>query len=117
MADVATIIQRVRARGANITIDAGKLIVINKAKLPDGALDFIRQNGRAIAAFIEREGDVEERAAIIEYDGGVSRHDADRLARLLFANCPHGTPVADWTWFVNKALEIMDAAAPTERAA
>lgn len=116
MADVGVILQRIRARGANVMIDGGRLIVINREKLPDGALDFIRQNGRAIAAFVEREGNVEERAAIIEHDGGMPRQDADRLARLLFANCPPDTNAADWTWFVNKALEIMDAA-PMERAA
>lgn len=117
MADAAEIMKRIRAHGANVTIDGGKLIVVNKAKLPEGALDFIRQNSRAIAAFIERKGDVDERAAIIEFEGGMPRRDADRIARLLFANCPAGTPAADWTWFVNKAMEIIDADAPTERAA
>jgi len=118
MADLAaSILRRIRSHGANVDLDGGRLIVINRENLPAGAIDFIRQHGREIAALLEREGDLAERAAIIEFEGGHSRHDADRLAKLLFANCPHGTPAADWTWFVNKALEIMDAAAPSERAA
>lgn len=111
----ASILRRIRSHGANVDLDGGRLIVINREKLPAGAIDFIRQHGRDIAALLEWEADVTERAAIIEYEGGTPRADADRLARLLFANCPAGTNPADWTWFVNKALEIMDA--PTERAA
>ena len=117
MADAGAILKRIRAHGANVDLDGGRLIVINREKLPAGAIDFIRLHGREIAALLEREGEVAERAAIIEFDGGFSRHDADRLAKLLFANCPQGTTAADWTWFVNKALEIMDAAVPTEHAA
>lgn len=117
MADAAAILKRIRAHGANVSFDDGKLVVVNKGKLPAGALDYIRANARAIIALVEREGDIEERAAIIEYDGGLSRQDADRLARLLFANCPQGTSAADWSWFVNKAMEIVDADVPSERAA
>ncbi len=109
MVDVPTILQRIRARGANVMIDGGKLIVINKAKLPDGALDFIRQHGRAIAQFIEKEGEFEERAAIIEFDGGFSRKEADDIARLLLSSPPKDCNPADWTWFVGKASEIIDA--------
>ena len=117
MADAAEIMKRIRAHGANVMIDGGKLIVANKGKLPSAALDFIRQNGKAIATFIEHEGNFDERAAIIEYDGGMTRQDAERLSRLLFANCPDGTAAADWTWFVYKAMQIMDSAIPSERAA
>lgn len=109
MADVGKIVERIRAHGANIAIDAGKLIIINREKLPDGAFEFIRQHGREIAQFIEKEGEFEERAAIIEFDGGFSRKEADDIARLLLSSPPKDCNPADWTWFVGKASEIIDA--------
>lgn len=108
MAEIAKIIDRIRANGANVEIDGGKLRIVNGKKLPAGALDFIRQRGREIAAFIEQEGEFEERAAIIEHDGGVTSARADELARLLQANPPPDVSPADWTWFVGKAAEIID---------
>jgi hypothetical protein len=108
MANVAEIIDRIRANGANVIIDAGKLRIINSKKLPDGALDFIKRHGKEIAGFIEQEGEVEERAAIMEHDGGVPRAYADQLARLLQAHPPSDVPPADWTWFVGKAAQIVD---------
>ncbi len=108
MADVAKIIERIRANGANVIIDAGKLRIINSKKLPAGALDFIKLHGKEIAGFIEQEGDVEERSAIMEHDGGMLRAHADQLARLLFANPPTDVMPSDWTWFVSKAAEIVD---------
>lgn len=116
MPDPASIMGRIRAVGANVEIDGGKLRIINGRRVPDELRAELRQHGKAVADWLEREGNIEERAAIMEHDGGMARHDADRLARLLFANCPPGTNTADWTWFVNKALEIMDSA-PAERAA
>lgn len=116
MPDVGSIISRIRAAGANVEVDGGKLHIINGRRVPDELRAELRQNGKAVAVWLDREGNVEERSAIMEHEGGMPRRDADRLARLLFANCPHGTSAADWSWFVNKAMEIMDAA-PMERAA
>ncbi|MHA6686360.1 hypothetical protein [Mesorhizobium sp. A556] len=116
MVDVAKLIERIRVNGANVIIDAGKLRIINSKKLPDGALDFIKQHGKDIAGFIEQEAEADERAAIIEFDGGLTRPAAEYLTRLLLSSAPHGVVPADWTWFVGKAAKIMDAA-PLRRAA
>lgn len=109
MADVAKLIDRIRAAGANVEIDAGKLRLINSKKLPDGALAFIKEHGKEIAAFLESAGNVDERAAIIEVDGGVPRRNADDLAAVLLASPPTDCNPADWTWFVGKAAAIIDA--------
>ncbi|RWK79657.1 MAG: hypothetical protein EOR51_12170 [Mesorhizobium sp.] len=108
MADVGELVSRIRAIGANVVIDGGKLHLVNAKKLPDGALEFIKRHGKQIAEFLEKEGDFEERSAIIEYGGGIPRSDADALARLLLAKPPNDVSPADWTWFVGKAAEIID---------
>lgn len=108
MADPAKIIERIRSHGANIYLDGSKLRVINCAKLPAGATDHIRQHSRAIAAWLSDEGDFEERAAIMEHDGGLTRPEAEYLARLLQAHPPVGTDPCTWAWFVEQATEIVD---------
>jgi hypothetical protein len=116
MADPRAIIDRIRALGGNVVTDRGKLIVINREKLPAKAIEFVRENAREIAAYLDREADFEERAAIIQYDGGLTRATAEYLTRLLMSSPPDGTERADWSWFVGKAAEIIDAHAPRKAA-
>jgi hypothetical protein len=104
----ADTLSRVRALGANIMLDGEKLRIINRAKLPPAAIAMIRDHARDIAALIEAEAEFEERAAILEYDGGLPRPQAEDLARILVANPPEGVEPADWTWFCGKAAEIID---------
>ncbi|PSJ64486.1 hypothetical protein [Kumtagia ephedrae] len=108
MADAAEIISRIRDRGANVAIDAGKLTIVDSHKLPAGSIAFIRANARAIADYLDREAAFEERAAILEYDGGLPRPMAEDFARLLLASAPRGVTPADWTWFCGKAAEIVE---------
>lgn len=116
MADPAKIMARIRAHGANIMIDGGKLEIINRTKLPDGALDYIKQNARAIASFLDQEGEFEERAAIIEFDGGAPRDWAEKFANILIKSRPSGVSDLDWSWFVTRCGRIIDEA-PERRAA
>ncbi|MDB5620534.1 hypothetical protein [Tardiphaga sp.] len=116
MADVARIIERVKACGANIMVDGSKLTVVNRSRLPAGAAEFIREHGWEIAAFLEREAAVDERAAIMEYDGGLNRPAAEYLTRLLMSSPPDGVDRSDWSWFVGQASQIIDRM-PMERAA
>jgi hypothetical protein len=116
MADAGKIVDRIRACGANVMIDGGKLSIVNRAKLPDGSLDYIRQHGKEIAAFLEDEAAFEERAAIIQYDGGLNRAVAEYLTRLLQSSPPDGASAADWSWFVGEAAKKIDGA-PLRRAA
>lgn len=109
MADPAKIMARIRANGANVVIDAGRLQIINARKLPEGAAAFIRENAKAIAGYLSDEADFEERAAIIEFDGGLTRAVAEGMARIQLANPPAGANAADWTWYVDQASRIMDS--------
>jgi len=106
----AKIIERIRANGANVMCDGGKLVIVNRTKLPDGAIDFIRAQARDIALFLEREAETEERAAIIEYDGGLTRAVAEYLTKLLMSSPPHGSNPSDWSWFVGEAAKAIDNA-------
>lgn len=115
MASPGAIIDRIRALGANVLSDNGKLVIINREKLSAEAVNFIRQNGREIAAYLDREAEFDERTAIIQYDGGLNRSVAEYLTRLLMASPPEGAE-ADWTWFVGQAAQIIDRA-PLRRAA
>src|SRR5690606_18050598 len=72
MADPAALMARIRAHGANVA-EGDKLKLVNANRLPAGALDYIKANGRDLAGWLEREAQeaqFEERAAIIEFDGG-----------------------------------------------
>lgn len=110
MLSAAKIIERIRANGANVMCDRGKLVVINRSKLPDEALGFIRDHAKEIAALLDREAEFEERAAIIEYDGGLTRAVAEYLTKLLLAAAPDGANSADWSWFVGEAAKAIDGA-------
>lgn len=109
MAEPGKILAKVRGHGANIMLDGQKLVIVNREKLPAGALDFIKLHARQIAAFLESEADFEERAAIIEFDGGLPRQAAEDLAGILLARPPNDCDPADWNWFVGKAADIIDA--------
>lgn len=110
MPSAAKIIERVRANGANVTLDGGKLVIVNRAKLPTEALAFIKSHAREIAAFLDAESEFEERAAIIEYDGGLTRAVSEYLTRLLMSDTPEGTSPTDWSWFVGEAAKRIDGA-------
>ena len=117
MPDVAKILGRIRSHGANVLLDGRKLQIVNRAKLPAGALDYIKAHGREIADFLDREAEVEERAAVIEFDGGVPRKWAEQFADLLINQKPAGVDELDWSWFITRCGQILDEAPPVRRAA
>ena len=111
MASAAEIVARVRAKGANVVLDRNVLRLVNGKRLSADARNFVAQHGTEIAAFLDAEGQFEERAAIMEHDGGLPRFAAEGLARVLLANVPDGVDAADWSFFVSKAIVIMDGSA------
>lgn len=109
MVDVARLIARVRSFGANVTLDGNKLIIVNRDKLPPGAAQFIRENGRDVAAWLSDEADFRERSAIMEIDGGLTRQGADYIAKMLTSKPPAGADQADWSWYCDQAARLADA--------
>src|SRR5690554_2274877 len=81
MADPRAIVERIRALGANVYIDGDRLRIANRSKLPAKAIDVIRDNAAEIAEWLEDEAAYEERAAIIEHDGGLTRAVAEYITK------------------------------------
>jgi hypothetical protein len=108
MPDPRQIVERIRSFGANIVLDGRKLEIVNPAKLPEGAAAYVRQHGKEIAAFLDREAEFNERAAFLEYDGGLTRATAEYITRMLMANPPEGIDPADWTYLVSKGAEVAE---------
>ncbi len=106
--DVAKLLERIRSFGANVTLDGSKLIIVNRDKLPEGAAKFVRENGRAVADWLASEADFNERSAIMEHDGGLTRQGADYITRMLMANPPAGSDAADWSWYCDQAARLVD---------
>jgi hypothetical protein len=109
MSDAAKLVTRIRANGANVALDAGKLQIVNARKLPAGALDYIKKHARAIADFLDHEGAVNERAAIIEFGANVPREWAEAFAKVLFDKRPDGVDDYDWTAFLSTCGKMIDA--------
>jgi len=116
MAKVEDLIARIRSHGANVAFEGGRLRIVNGEKLPAGALEYIKANGRAIADFLDRECEFEERAAIIEFDGGAPREWAEKFATFCIQHRPDGVDDMDWSWFISQCGKIIDEA-PERRAA
>lgn len=115
MASVSELVARIRSHGANVILDAGKLRIVNGKKLPAGALDYIKQHGREIADWLCAEADFEERAAIVEYDGGAPREMAEQFAKVCAAKRPSGWSELDHSWFIGRCARIIDEAAEITR--
>lgn len=112
MVDPGKILDRIRSHGANVMLDGDKLVIVNPAKLPDGARDFIRQHAKEIAAYLSDEAEFEERAAIVEHDGGAPREMAEAFAQQLADMAKRtGWPEPDRAWFIGVCAKNIDAAA------
>ena len=117
MADPATIMSRVRAKGANIVIRNGELAVLNARKLPAGSTDFIAENRSALLAYLaDEQVEFDERAAAIEFEGRTPREWAEQFAEILIRTRPAGVSDLDWSWFVTRCGQIIDEA-PERKAA
>jgi len=114
MVDAARILARVRELGANLVVTQSGLRIINRAKLPAEAISMIRDFADELAALLATETDesIEERAAIIEYDGKAPREWAEQFARILYARRPTGVSDLDWSWFITTCGRIIDEAPP-----
>ena len=114
MPSPSEIMARIRSRGADIMVDAGKLKIVNGKKLPAGALDYIKAHGREIAGWLAQEGEFEERAAIIEFDGGAPREMAEQFAKVCIEASKGRWPEPDRAWFIGRCAAIIDEASNIE---
>lgn len=111
MPDPAKILARVRAKGANVVLRDGSLVVVNAYRLPAGSTKFISANHAAIRSTLEsRQPAIEERAAVIQFEGRTPREWAEQFADLLISQRPAGVSDADWEWFIGRCAQIIDEA-------
>jgi len=112
MPDVAAILSRVRAQGADIVLADGRMTLACGAKLSAEARAYITQHRAAIAAYLQEQRDdaIDERAAIIEFEAGAPREWAEQFARVLYQRRPAGVAELDWTWFVTTCGRMIDEA-------
>lgn len=110
MSDAAKIIERIRAHRANVILDGGRLHIINRERLPAEAFEYIKRHGKEIAACLDREAEFEERAAIVEFDGGAPREWAEKFAEYCIQHRPDNVSELDWSWFLTQCGKIIDAA-------
>lgn len=75
-----SIIDRIRVHGGEVIRD-GWNISLRKGRLADDAVKWIGQNKPALMREVWPEfDDFEERAAIMEFDGGMTRDEAQQAA-------------------------------------
>lgn len=110
MANLRSAVGRIREYGGNVIVDSGRLRIINREKLPAAALEYIKTHAKELGDYLECEAEFEERAAIIEYDGSLTRPIAEYLSKLLMKSPPDGVDLSEWSWFVGQASAIIDAA-------
>lgn len=73
----AEIVADLARRGIRLEADGERLRYFPRSALTPDLLDRLKAHKAELLAAIER---FEERAAIREFDAGLSRHDAERLA-------------------------------------
>jgi hypothetical protein len=112
MSSAADLVHRIQSFGANVILDGNALRIVNKQKLPATASAYIAKHGKEIAEYLRSDeyADFEERAAIIEFDGGAPREWAERFARYLGQAKPAGVSELDWSWFLTVCGRMIDEA-------
>ncbi|WP_300379592.1 hypothetical protein [Henriciella sp.] len=75
-----SILERIRANGGDVIRD-GYSFRLRPGQLDAAALDWVKKNIEAVKREVwPAYDDWQERAAIIEFDGGMSREKAEKLA-------------------------------------
>lgn len=101
MTDVPAILARVRAKGADILLERGKMTVTNGGKLGNEGMAFLRQHQNAI------EQHLRESAATKASEDDTPPLTWGQTARILYAECPEGRDKLDWSYFVTEMGKVM----------
>lgn len=85
---VPVLLERVKAEGCTVTLDGDRLRLAAPHPLPVPFLEALKARKWEIVAYLRERSDpalarelFEERAAILEHEAGLSRQEAERLAR------------------------------------
>jgi hypothetical protein len=85
----ADVLRILRRAGLVLDVAGSALLVTPSGRLTDELRALIRACKEDLVTLVLHEGDVEafdERAAIMEFDGGMTRPEAEAAARIVIAN-------------------------------
>lgn len=115
---VAEALKAAQAAGIQLGIDGDDLVLEAAVPPPPAVIDLLSSYKASIVALLrpaeygwsaeERQVLFEERAAIIEFDGGMSRTWAEALARLDPARPPCDAPPKQWLQFIDDCGRFVD---------
>lgn len=108
MASAAQMVARIRANGSNVELNGDKLRVVNKEKLPAGAMDYIRNHSMKIAEFIATEADEKERLAIMQEEAGLSPRQAEFLIRMQMVERHPAFSPEDWQLMLDHCAQNLE---------
>jgi hypothetical protein len=105
------IIDDLAAIGATVRPDGDQLLLkAGASAVPADLVSRIKASkAELLQELVESEQAFEERAAIVEFDGGAPRPWAEALARLDPANPPGDVPLKNWLRFIDDAGRFLDA--------
>jgi len=106
VADVAQVIAKVRALGADIVLDGEAMKIVGAAHLSADQLAWLANNRAAIEQHLRQQAAPAGEQAAEETDLW------GQYARVLYAQCPRGTDPCDWSWFVTTAGKIIRGGTP-----
>jgi hypothetical protein len=114
----AEVLRVARAAGVHVQIDGDDLSLEASAPPPPAVIDLLSSHKASIVALLrpaedgwsaeDRQVLFDERAAIIEFDGGASRTWAEALARLDPARPHCDTPAKRWLQFIDDCGRFID---------
>lgn len=99
MADVAAILGKVRALGADVVLDGGRMKIVNPLNLSEEQRAWLKENGALIEPHLHDAG-------APTFDDGAPKPWTEFL-RLLYRARPEGVDQCDWSWFVTKADQVV----------
>ena len=101
------LVQRAQAGGWHLQPKNGRLKLSGKKPMPAPLLNELRIHRDEVLAFLTAD-EREERAAIAEHDGNLTREWADGLATLNAMTTPPDIPEARWSRIVDNAARFAD---------
>ena len=114
----AEALKAARAAGVELVIDGDDLVLEAAVPPPPAVIDLLSSHKASIVVLLRRAEDgwsaeggqvlFDERAAIIEYDGGITRTWAEALALLDPARPPCDTPPKRWLQFIDDCGRFLD---------
>lgn len=101
MADVGAILAKVRALGADVVLEHGKMTIVGAVHLNADQRAWLASNRAAIEGHLQH---VSGAGVVFEAD---RPHAWGEFARVLYAECPETVDPFDWSWFVTTAGKIV----------